>query len=466
MADSQRKMNPRYKGRESNFDPNFKDPRAAKHQPSGTVQNPPAKEEMTKPSEKKSPGRKNQNNPHPPSIPKPTHADRPITQVTRDEPIWKEAIFAPEQSSREVNTRVTHTPSLSSIIEVSKDTISHVYAVEPHMEKTLLREAFHYYVGGLAWLRMLAIKEKEVQDRTQTEKYLYSTTKDTSFNIPEPIYLYLKAIGKIECKTGQHLTPTFPPMPEIVINGNGGYFGRINENTHTLYEEIPNLGVLGEALRQAISGANPGRYDSVLRLDDRNIPNSNLLGYEPLTYRRDEAKNAILMQGVTNLLLPSSFGNTGFNFGLMVALSNTIGTIKSFKIINTPIPNLGEQGSQAMQIITYPTELSLPTRNVIGDNYNTSLSSESSSSYGLAIIAGFHRMKENQENGDPLNTRAKSWICINFQDHDDQRLIDWIANRNERRTLPVQFTADVFRSITTNAAQYRDSVVQRLQSNK
>jgi hypothetical protein len=464
MAEAQ-KRNPRYKGKSENFNPNFKDPRAAKPQPSGTVSNSPAEEESAPPPERKHPGRKNQNTPHPPTIPKPTHTDRKITQVTRDEPIWKEAIFAPEQSSREVDTRVTHTPSLSSIIEISKETVSHIYAVEPQMEKTLLREAFHYYVGGLAWLRMLAIKDKEVQEMTQTERYMYSTTKDTNFNIPEPIYLYLKAIGKIECKTGQHLTPTFPPMPERVINGNGGYFGPLDAETHLLYEEIPSLGVLGEGLRRSIDNLPPGFYTSSLDINLENRVNSNLIGYEPLTYRRNEAKNAILMQGVTPLELPSDFGNTGFNFGLMVSLSNTIGTIKSFKIINTPVPNLGEQGSQAMQIVTYPTELNLPVRNVVGENFNTSLSSESSSSYGLAIIAGFHRMKENTTTARALNDEATSWICVNFEEYDDPRLLEWVANKNQRRNLPRQFVSPVFRSITTNAAQYRDSVIQRLQSN-
>jgi hypothetical protein len=465
MADALKK-NPRYKGKITNYVSDFVDPRSKRHQPTGTdIPNKNNKDvgDKTVSSTSQKKEQESQNR-HPKQIPKPTHAHKVVNQATRDEPIWKDTIFGPEQTSWEDNSRTSHTPSLSSIVEISKDTISHIYAQEPQMEKVLLQEAFHYYVCGLAWLRIVSIKQKEVQAITVVENNLYELTKDTSFNIPEPIFLYLQAIGKIECKTGQHLTPSFPPMPEETIRNNGGYFGPMNQHTHLLYEEIPSMGVLGEGLRRAISNADPGPYNSNLALL-QTTANSNLLGFEPLTHRRNEAKNAILMLGVTEHILPSSFGNTGFNFPLMTSISNTISVIKSFKIMNTPIQSMDTHGSQAMQVATYPTDLSRNVRNVLGENFNTSLSHESPNTYGLSIIAGFHRYKNSTVTGRTRNYEAESWSCLTFNHPNDARLTAWLANRDSRRNLPNQFTVDVFKSITTNAAQYRDSVVKRLQNN-
>ncbi|EZA58147.1 hypothetical protein X777_01875 [Ooceraea biroi] len=83
--------------------------------------------------------------------------------------------------------------------------------------------------------------------------------EQTSFAIPEPILMQLKILGATQTTTRQHIYPQFPTIPTAFW-----MYGPLDERTHNLYEEIPCLGELSEAVRHAISNEPPGRYNSAL----------------------------------------------------------------------------------------------------------------------------------------------------------------------------------------------------------
>lgn len=89
-------------------------------------------------------------------------------------------------------------------------------------------------------------------------------TENSTFVVPEPIMTQLSVIGTTQTTTRERLFPEFPSLPIEEINGHGGYYGRISEQNHNLYEELPCLGVTSEALRASISNAAPGPYPSAL----------------------------------------------------------------------------------------------------------------------------------------------------------------------------------------------------------
>ncbi|XP_072758698.1 uncharacterized protein [Anoplolepis gracilipes] len=160
--------------------------------------------------------------------------------------------------------------------------------------------------------------------------------------------------------TREHLTPTIRDLPTSVIAGNGGYYGPINVDTHNMYEEIPCLGVLSEAVRQTVSNAPPGPYQSTLQTPGV-VPNANLLGFKPLSIRRNEAKNLAYDVGITQDLYPEFPNNSGLNINLMYAISAYVTQTKNFKVTTLSIDSLPETGSTTQAIIQWP----LPPTNVM-----------------------------------------------------------------------------------------------------
>lgn len=234
----------------------------------------------------------------PSELPPPTKKhDTSKVQVSSANPA-DSAIFATGISVREVTGRTTFTPSAPSVIEVSRQTFSEIITDDPSLGKVLLAEYIDYYATALLWLRIVHLKERNSQELTVFERDLLTLTQTSMFCVPEPLLLEIRAIGNVVTTTKQHLYPAFPPLPSEVINNHGGYYGILHDpanraydpHLHNLYEEIPCLGVLAEAVRNAVSNNPAGPYPSVVTFQGQQ-PNANLLGKKPLAHRRSEAKN-------------------------------------------------------------------------------------------------------------------------------------------------------------------------------
>jgi len=301
----------------------------------------------------------------------------------------------------------------------------------------------------------------------------------TSLAYPEPIYLYIKALGKIVTKSGKHIKPEFPPMPTETVNGFGGYYGplvappdeqqpvELTEN-HNLYEEIPALGVLAEAVRQSVSdNANNGHYAYTSALAPPGVKcNSNLLGYAPITNTRpSHAKNTILSYGITEHMFTESVPGTAINYELIYSVSKMIERTRRFKILNLTPSNLGETGSKAQIIVTRPSpdKINHEIPCIKSVVYNESLTRETLVSYGVATAFSFQMFKEPEINSQlDQSVLHHSWCCV---DWDEQHPIPatWINNRNDRRNImPPQYLIQVFRGMPQNAKDCRSRVVQNL----
>lgn len=219
------------------------------------------------------------------------------------------------------------------------------------LSKVLLPEYMTYYSVSANWMRMVTLKEKNAQPLTVLEQDLPTLIQSTVFNIPEPLLLQLRVEGNIVTATKQHLYPAFPPMPAEVIAQRGGYYGalaapaaNVDDLRHTLYEEIPCLGVAAFGVRQAISNAQPGTYNSTVTLKGQQ-PTQNLLGFRPLGHRRPEAKNLALELGITDANFPSYPTNLAFNLELLIAISSVLADTITFKMTPVIFSTLTEIGA-------------------------------------------------------------------------------------------------------------------------
>ncbi|CAI6347595.1 unnamed protein product [Macrosiphum euphorbiae] len=107
----------------------------------------------------------------------------------------------------------------------------------------------------MLWLRVLSLKQNNSQPLTISEQDILQLIQTTAFTVPEPIFLQLRHLGNVLTTTKQHLSPAFPPLPDVAINGHGGYYDvlqppgpNVDSTVHNLYEEIPCLGVTSETV--------------------------------------------------------------------------------------------------------------------------------------------------------------------------------------------------------------------------
>ncbi|XP_030758050.1 uncharacterized protein LOC115883781 [Sitophilus oryzae] len=325
------------------------------------------------------------------------------------------SVFASQISVRETVQRQTFTPSAPALIEISRQTYAELLTDDAQLAKVLLPEYFDYYSTAMLWLRIVHLKQRNSQPLTQKEQDLLNLTQVTSFCVPEPLVLQLKQIGNITTMTKQHLYPEFPPFPTAQVANHGGYYGTlqlpapgVNNDLHNLYEEIPCLGVMAEAVRQAISDAPAGPYQSALNINADNPVNGNLLGYKPLTNRKPEAKNLALSQSITPNAFPDHPEDTGFNLALLQGISSSLAATSTFKNTDLVFSTLSEVGAQSQTVIPRPiVQENRP--NIQGETRPTSLSQEQPSHYGSAVFFDSQLMKEAGAGGNNL-----TWCCVNL----------------------------------------------------
>lgn len=139
--------------------------------------------------------------------------------------------------------------------------------------------------------------------------------------------------------TREHLVSTMPDLPTSVSACHGGYYRPISLDTH-MYEELPCLGVLSEAVRHAVNNESIGPYASSLAAE--GVPHQNLLEYRPLGNRRNEAKNLTFDANITPENFPEYLLNSGINIPFLNDISAILAQSKTFRVTTIGLNNLPE----------------------------------------------------------------------------------------------------------------------------
>lgn len=385
----------------------------------------------------------------------------------KDDPIFREAVFAPEITIRENNMRTVFTPSCVGLIPIVNDMWMEFRIDDNQIDRNITVEGIRYYATGLFWCRIAQLKRSTQQEVTEHEEQLLNMCKTTEFNVPQPLAIYLKALGEIRTNTtGQTLIPDFPPLPIEEVNNHHGYYGPINAQNHNLYEEIPCLGVMAEAVRHAASNDPPGRYASALDVPAAQV-NANLLGFENLAVRRNEGRNFYISLGINDAVFPESINGTGFNYDLMYAVSQWISKTKTFTIEKMKFENMSKIGAQMQTILQHPQlqDVNAVQRNVLSDINNTSLSRDPDTNFGSAYFCLFQLHKQSPVIANiNASLLAQAWCCRTYTGADAAHTIppEYIENRNARRNLPIEYSSIRFSSISMSVSQLRRRTITKM----
>jgi len=365
-----------------------------------------------------------------------------------------------EVEAHEVCRNTLFTSSVPAAIEVSRMVYAQLLIYNPSLYQVLLPEYLDYYTTACIWMRMITIKQKNSQPVDRAEMEVLSMIQSLSFYVPKPIMLQLEQLGNVVTTLGQHLYATFPTLPQEQIGGRGGYYGilqppgpGVDDSLHNLYEEIPCLGVLSEAIMHAISDDEPGRrYRSVVTYKGLQ-PNQNLIGFKLLGYRHPNAKDLAFRAGFTEGSFSEYPANTAMNFNLLITISSIIQNTRGFEVCNVIFSELSIVGSMSQTIISRPltTEKQI---NLLSFIRTTSVSKDPVSSFGKAIFFCSQLMKDSGPNSDHA-----TW-CMISPTSELPIPPQWVANRNLRRNLPLSYMEEVFSSNSCYADDYRRNVLR------
>ncbi|XP_011877164.1 PREDICTED: uncharacterized protein LOC105567156 [Vollenhovia emeryi] len=377
-------------------------------------------------------------------------SDEGQMQLSADDPA-KNIVLARGMNVREVNLDTQISPSAPTLIEITRLTYRMLVTHDYNIQKLILPEYLDYYATALLWCRITSLKHFNYEVLTVEEEELFGLIKNTQFSIPEPILIQLRLFGKIQTMTREHLRPSFPSLPTGVVKGRGGFYGPIDKDTHNLYEELPCMGVLSEAVQHTVSEWPPGPYPSSLAAYEIvRIPNSNLLGYKPLNNRISKAKNLAFHVGITADDFPETIPTTGFNINFMCKVSEILARTKTFKISTLDITTMTDEGSISqvtMQRCALPMQIEKA-----GELFSYGNFEDQDSAFGLGIVYCPNLYKAATTVAD-----ASQWCCIDVVPQ------SWIDNRNERReTIPNRYREEVFVSQTQSSNQYRQMFLRAL----
>ena len=272
------------------------------------------------------------------------------------------------------------------------------------------------------------------------------------------------ALGNVTSAGQETIIPRFPTLPVTVIGKVGGYYGEWNENTHNLYEEIPCLGVLAEQL-MAAQNKDVRHYESNVAPEGLTA-NSNLLGYYPLTYRKNGAISTMEGCGVTTELFMEDVHNTALNLNVVTRISGILAkSAKGFQMVRTSFELADMTGSRAQLIQTIPAHYTRGGRCVNADNEPSSLDRETVTSYGIATAFGFQGLKENDSSTE-LHMAVRTWCSMDYPAGKEPPA-EIINNRNDRRNvteghLPDHFLLKRFTASSYNSSCYRSKIISLL----
>lgn len=430
-----KKIAPGYRGKLENFDPMKIGKRRAP---------------QTKPKEKRDT-----------TLPPPTNVGFTPT-AQRNESIISEAIFGIDVTVTEIAPRQSFAANYSKLVDIAQETYDAYRVDEKQLDRVLAREEVSYYSTALLHLKLIETKAKQGdQHLTSTEKDIRKATADEVFNVPQPLFTYLKEIGTYTDKMGKETRLEIPPLPTTVVQNFGGYHAAtVDEDTHNLFEEVPSLGIAGDMVMALASDeAEPTPNFHVRKPANTNWTN-NLVGrFYPIGPRRPEIKQRLAGYGITVHSFAEYIPNTRFNLRYMRSISDIIGKIETFRNEKVTIRNLSLAGGETQVIKTEPKEEAEAGNWRDRSVQALSAATSSTATMGAANVFGFQLYKEDGP-GQQRAAKIRNWSCI---EGPTWVMPDgWYNGRNNRRNLPDGVGTSRFRAISLRQDVTLSNVIRRM----
>jgi hypothetical protein len=135
------------------------------------------------------------------------------------------------------------TVTADSLISLVKRTYETMSSADKEFNRHVSLSMYQYYNVIHFRARLAAIREHTglaTEDERNLKRYLASSF----YPLHEPINAFLRGIGDFEDPSGTEHKFRLLRLPgRNEYNGIAGYFGRVDEDTHYLYETLPSPGV-------------------------------------------------------------------------------------------------------------------------------------------------------------------------------------------------------------------------------
>lgn len=443
---------PNYRGKAEHFKPNFKSQpkssESARPKPTGRPKRGPSGPGLAPPSSVA----ENNANPTP----------------QKNHNMWEEAIFGLDVRVVEITPTQEFDANLSKAINVSDEIYANLSPDDPHLDKKLAKLELRYYTAALAWMRLLDIKQKQTKTAlTIEEKAIIASVADVELNVPQPLMTYLTALGANTDEMGKTTHLRVPQLPTTVVAGFGGYHAaNINADTHNLFEEVPCLGIMADAV-MAQSAVAPAAVNYRVATPNGATIGTGLVGWTTRPAPpRPEITRRLWGQGITDTEFPEFVPNTRFNLKYLLSISDELSKITTFRLDKFKVQTLSRLGAPAVVITTRPK---LPEESFDWKSRSVEASSAAespTSQMGLALMCGFQLYKEDGP-GANNDEKSKNWSSVipDPATAADARWTmpdPWKNNRNGRRNLPAGVGTERFRTLIERQDCLMTNIVRRM----
>lgn len=305
--DELKKIAPGYRGKPENLDPH-KIKTGKPNQKQAKTQRPPTE------------------------MPPPTQLDdakKPTPQ--KNSPLWAASIFGIDTSVRELQVNLEFQNSFANLKNIVSEVYSALGTDDKSLTKSLTKEMLMYYATSLhLWLRLIQIKAQRAHSElTTTERDYLRILTDEELNVPQPIYLYIKAIGHVNDKTGKEIYISDHVLPVTnVVNRTGYHTTTMTSRNHCLFEEVPSLGVCGDVLMAQASRTETNPTFEFVPAG--RTANRNLAGYfGSVSVQKEEIVLLLESLGISNALFQENIENTRVNLKLIQYVSDYLQSSKT-----------------------------------------------------------------------------------------------------------------------------------------
>ncbi|CAG4969751.1 unnamed protein product [Colias eurytheme] len=376
--------------------------------------------------------------------------------------MWADSIFGIDVSVRELAVNQELSPTFGRLPDIVEEVYSAIGGDDKNFNKQMTKNMLMYYTTAILWSRLLEIKAKRGNANLTFKELEYCKFMTSQeFNIPQPLYLFLKGIGEVKDATGKTVSLADHTLPETVVQGLGGYHAaEVDANSHNLYEEIPCLGICGDMLMAETSeDVNPTPNFRVLPA--RTRATRALIGnFGPIGLRKEEVKISLESVGIRTTTFEEQITGTRLNIRLVQLVSDYLAGTPTFRNEKVKVDALTIEGDSAQLIRSIPTSENTDanarwTQLVIRP---TAANACPVTTFGASYIMGYQLYKE------VIATSHQNWCCVEAQPVENPWTIpqEWIDNRNAKRELPNGLDISRFVSISDSQSNRTNAIVRRM----
>ena len=181
-------------------------------------------------------------------VSKPQHQSKKQTPLAND-PLYMEAfVIEGDKGFVEEAGRKVFSPSFESFISLIERTYTQVCTTDKQFQRHVSLSMYVYCNVAHLHARIAAIRQhtgRSVEDENNLIFYM----KSEDYPVYEPVNAFLRGLGDFEDPSGtyHHFSIRQIPTPQAFA-GFSGYYGRIDRNTHAIYECYPAPGIAAQRI--------------------------------------------------------------------------------------------------------------------------------------------------------------------------------------------------------------------------